>query len=321
MQNPDDHENGFFNSFTLLSKQFTPLGRGLDIVGNSVVYTYFRKADGSYDEVMKYDIQNKKMFRVHNYREDARQLETILVTEMGGIDMEMSGERWEGEHCGGVPFGWGCMYDDDNHIVYEGFSNNGQYDGYGAEYYPESGTRRYEGTLLNGKHCGRGATYDLNGDQMMEGEFFDLLPCEKSCTLSDSSFPLSNRIVHLVIDQYKSPLSCFDIHHLSQLKDLIIQGESFPWTHSFHAVNHPSIERIEIKDNCFGSSMKGWEPPANLQDVFVSNCPRLISFSVGDDCFSHALSFRFCGRCIQDVSRRLSSGRISRYRQSLFPSL
>lgn len=308
-QNPVAHETGC-DSFTLLSKQFTPLGRGLDIIDDSVVITYSRRADGSYDEVMKYNVKNKKVFQVQNYREDD-QVDIIVVTETGGIDLEMSGKRWEGESIAGVPFGWGCMYDDDSHIVYEGFSNNGVYDGYGTEYVSKIGVKEYEGTLLDGKHCGRGVLYDLNGETTREGEFVVFLVCEQSYHLTDSSFPISNRILHLVIDQYKSPLSRFDILHLSQLKELKIQGESFPWTHSLHVVHHPSIEYIEIEENCFGSSTKGWNTPANLHDVLVSDCPHLAFLSIGDDCFSHASSFCFCGSSVVDASCRLPTGTLS----------
>lgn len=320
MQNRVEHDHVNTNSFTQLSKQFSPLGKGVNVVSDAIVYTYSRKADGSYDEVTKYDIQGKQLFQVYNYREDL-QLDIILMTETGVIDLEMSGKRWEGGLRNGVPFGWGCMYDDVNHLVYEGFANNGKYDGYGTEYYPGIGVRRYEGTWRDGRYCGQGRTYDLNGDQMMEGEFFNLLPCERDCTLSDSSFPICNRILHLVIDQYKSPLSCFDLHHLSQLRDLKVQGESFPWTHSFQAVNHPFLEHITINDNCFGFSVKDWGTPANHQTVLVSNCPRLTSLSIGDDCFSHSFSFCFCGSHIPSVSRRLSSGAVSLYWESLLSTL
>ena len=39
--------------------------------------------------------------------------------------MSISGERWEGNSLNGLPFGYGCVYNSENQLIYEGFMFNG----------------------------------------------------------------------------------------------------------------------------------------------------------------------------------------------------
>ena len=37
------------------------------------------------------------------------------------IDLNEKGDRWEGDSLEGIPFGYGCVYNSENQLIYKGF--------------------------------------------------------------------------------------------------------------------------------------------------------------------------------------------------------
>ena len=55
------------------------------------------------------------------------------------------GMRWEGEVLKGDLFGYGCLYDEENELEYEGWMIEGKKRCYGIEYWNDIGLKKYCG--------------------------------------------------------------------------------------------------------------------------------------------------------------------------------
>ena len=72
------------------------------------------------------------------------------------IDLSENGERWEGDSLDHLPYGYGCIFNSENQIVYEGFVFNGMKVCFGKEYYEDVGIIEYIGNFYNNKRNGNG---------------------------------------------------------------------------------------------------------------------------------------------------------------------
>lgn len=79
------------------------------------------------------------------------------------------GDRWEGDVLDDKPYGWGVLYDKDNHMVYEGFRIGDSNTLYGRQYYEDTPRIEYEGELFKGQRWGRGVHYDRDGSVLYDG--------------------------------------------------------------------------------------------------------------------------------------------------------
>ena len=137
--------------------------------------------------------KSKKQFLFVTLKNEDRRDAPIVFNQekVELLDIDDFGERWEGPTLEDMPFGWGKQYDEDGELVYEGFSVFGKYSLYGTEYDPGSHVVLYEGTWCDGLRCGRGESYDLNGNLLHKGEW-----AGDCCTsLSDSPVPDSTNLL------------------------------------------------------------------------------------------------------------------------------
>ena len=72
------------------------------------------------------------------------------------IDLNEKGERWEGDSLSHDPFGYGCIYNSENQLIYSGFIFEGLKVCYGIELYGDVGLVEYEGGFYKGMRCGNG---------------------------------------------------------------------------------------------------------------------------------------------------------------------
>ena len=97
------------------------------------------------------DVPSRRVLRVSG--EEVRGIKHNQV-----LDLSDEEERWEGDVKDNKPFGWGVLYDRDNHMVYEGFRIDDMNACYGKRYYPFGGVIEYEGGWCEGKRWGREPT-------------------------------------------------------------------------------------------------------------------------------------------------------------------
>ena len=77
------------------------------------------------------------------------------------IDLSENGERWEGDSLDHLPYGYGCIFNSENHIVYEGFVFNGMKVCFGKEYYEDVGIIEYIGYFYNNIRNGNGIFFHI----------------------------------------------------------------------------------------------------------------------------------------------------------------
>lgn len=89
------------------------------------------------------------------------------------LSLSSSGERWEGECIDDTPCGWGCFYDENNYLYYQGFRFRDKAVCYGTTYYPSGDSIEYSGTFCNSLYCGFGTLFDKKGVLLNQGEWIN----------------------------------------------------------------------------------------------------------------------------------------------------
>ena len=92
------------------------------------------------------------------------------------INLNDDGRRWEGGVLKGKVFGYGCLYDEENRLEYEGWIIDGEKRCYGIEYWNDLGIVKYRGCYYNGMRNGYGLLYDRKGNIEYEGLFSNDVP-------------------------------------------------------------------------------------------------------------------------------------------------
>ena len=72
------------------------------------------------------------------------------------LNLNENGVRWEGDSLNGIPYGYGSIYDEDNHIIFNGFMFEGKKVCYGMDIFGDIGIVGYEGVYYNGMRFGNG---------------------------------------------------------------------------------------------------------------------------------------------------------------------
>ena len=87
----------------------------------------------------------------------------------GIVDLSDDGSRWEGSLKGSVPYGYGCLYDPMNRLVYEGYMAQEKKILWGKSYHADLGIVAYEGGFCNNERMGHGVEKDRQGQVSFDG--------------------------------------------------------------------------------------------------------------------------------------------------------
>ena len=63
------------------------------------------------------------------------------------IDLNEKGDRWDDDSLNNSSFGYGCIYNSENQLVYKGFIYKRMKVCFGSEFYEDAGIVEYEGEL------------------------------------------------------------------------------------------------------------------------------------------------------------------------------
>ena len=208
------------------------------------------------------------------------------------ISLDANGRRWEGGVRDGKPYGFGVVYDGEGRKEYEGFMMDGMRVCYGIEYYSDVGKVEYEGGYYDDKRFGKGVLYDRIGAIDYQG-------------LWNNDEPYSPHFDGKMMDSHTE---CIDV-----------PNDSFNDSTSFIRNSFiPSLRRIVIGDDCFGSvrffeldgldelrsiviGERSFTIGKDLDTIIASkrsdgayrlvNCPKLYSIRIGDFSFGDYRSF------------------------------
>ena len=189
------------------------------------------------------------------------------------LDLDCHGGRWEGDLWNGEPFGFGCLYNADNHLLYKGYIIGKTPICYGTEFYGEcDGQRKYEGSFLNGMKHGVGVIYDMKDNVVYAGG------CRENSAYLEMGEPIHDSLDFERLSIYILCLKVADNScNLSTLS-------------TFRLYGYPTLSSIDIGQNCF----------ANVTRVDIQHCWFLETITIGSNSFcleNHTGSF-FLNHCV-----------------------
>ena len=87
-------------------------------------------------ELMIVNVLNHSMIVLKGLKgEELNEMDLSELIENEIVDLNDDGRRWEGEVLKGDLFGYGCLYDEENELEYEGWMIEGKKRCYGIEYW------------------------------------------------------------------------------------------------------------------------------------------------------------------------------------------
>lgn len=243
-------------------KQFAKTDHGYAVsesIGDEIISTIDCNIKDKRIYVVTYDHGQRKQDQQSVYSIDQDQI----------IDVGTEGRRWEGSCQQGKPFGFGRFYNEQNNIVYEGFTINGVNMCYGTEFFTETHSVQYRGGFYQGQRFGYGTLYDQHGTLLYEGNWF-------------YGYPTYNPILEIAMGMQDDSI----IHAF--LQEVRMGDECFTSISSFYLKQYPYLKNITIGSKCF----------SKVTTVVVEECNALEIFVIGVDSFNDHLEWRMKGYSI-----------------------
>ena len=213
------------------------------------------------------------------------------------IDLSEKGDRWEGDSINNSPFGYGCIYNSENQLVYKGFIFEGMKVCFGSEFYEDAGIIEYEGEYYKNMRYGYGKLYDKKNELIYEGDWYNNnqpieltnVTISKEMKENDISFGVKELIIK---DGYEGKGCQFILHSYPHLKSLHIGRNCFKDVNVFEISNCVELEEVFIGKCSFNRINKDSKENKNENSIFrITDCLKLkkIVFeleSFGDYCGS-----------------------------------
>ena len=234
--------------------------------------------------------RNKKMavLTADGIESELIEMDSSGIRENVIIDLNEEGRRWEGGELNGKPFGFGCEYSEDGNLVYEGFVFEGKKVCFGKEWNDDGNNNClvYEGEYWNNERCGKGISYDLNGNVDYEGEWMNNhIVDEDKNIIQQNKLIVPITIEMFIIDNtmfndkkirslYFSPL-------LVRLKRIEIGNKCFKSFREFVLDGLESLESVNIGEDCF---RVGYLKRSDGL-LRISNCPNICQLKIGQGSF------------------------------------
>ena len=227
--------------------------------------------------------------------EELNEMDLSELVENEIVDLNDDGRKWKGGVLRGELFGYGCLYNEENGLEYEGWMIEGKKRFYGIEYWSDIGLKKYCGCYNNGLKNGYGLLYDRNGMIEYEGLFKD----DHSVTdddmrmkwIDDCELIVTSCIESLTIDNdFNRPdissliLNCL----LISLKRIEIGNDCFEKVDRFVIDGLNELESVVIGKNSFELDNED-----NLEGsrCVIMNCDQLRQIHIEESSFRWYESF------------------------------
>ena len=255
------------------------------------------KNDLLYDVVYIVDVGNGDLLGAYRFESGVLvdELQPVFELPLDTIDFDEHGSRWEGRCLDGVPFGFGCMYDENGDRTYSGFCFNGEFSCYGSFLFLGMDVDEYTGMLYKGKRCGHGTLYDREHNIVFSGEWLDgKCACTHSFTPTNSLSLVGVNSLLTVLEVGNNAcnsLSALWVNELNRLQRITIGSDCFANVEVFQ-ISLPLLESLTIKNRSFSTVKQGTERRRSTSRRFsVASCPKLASIHIGS--FSFADYYHF----------------------------
>ena len=208
------------------------------------------------------------------------------------VDLSNDGKRWEGGVLKGEVFGYGCLYDEENQLEYEGWIIDGIKRCYGTEYWNDLGIVKYTGSWYSGMKHGYGVLYDRRGDIEHEGLFRNDYAFDIDTTIHwnvNNDLTINSYVESLIIDDDFTPsLETLSLTNLEMLlKKIEIGNNCFRGVIDFVIDGLNALESVKIGEINFP---QGDYTPENK--FMIMNCESLRELEIGERSF---VGFRIFG--------------------------
>lgn len=217
--------------------------------------------------------------------------------------MDDQGLRWEGSSIGGKPFGFGCLYNDENRCIYQGFMIQGKKECYGLDFYTDCSSVEYCGNFLNGMRYGMGSLYDRKGNLLYKGMWTsNSIPYQSNLDIEQVS---QIHEIHYLVEELRigivrtTDITDFILQKFHRLKSLTVLEGSFPSVCQVRISDCCSLEVILIESGCFNAHIN-WKD--TFMDVILDHMTSLTSDTVNStsDSYLTGLNDTFRHFCVQD---------------------
>ena len=129
--------------------KYYPCGySGVDFLSTKgSIISHSEYLENRFVRLIECDKEEKSMMVMEKRENDKEWTEINMDEYKQGIVIDLSdkGDRWEGDSLNNSPFGYGCIYNFENQLVYKGFICKGMKVCFGIDFYGESGIVEYEG--------------------------------------------------------------------------------------------------------------------------------------------------------------------------------
>ena len=253
-------------------------------VGEEVIQFSLHPDDS---EVLIVDIESHTMNCLVKNGEDVKWIRDEDVNHSGILDISANGERWEGCIYDSTSFGYGRLYNETDHLVYEGFMKNDKKVCYGTLFYEAIDAPCYCGCLFNNQKCGKGYVVDRVGKQ---GEVVywnnnnRIGPDPKGGKTVVHSHSKS-----LSLNNTDESLNSFDLgfEWMKCLESLVIVRNCFKSVRHFKLENFPALRFFLVNPECFHLHTESYKVPAQPDGEFIiRNCPLLAKVTIMSYCFA-----------------------------------
>ena len=240
-------------------------------------------------ELMIVNVLNHSMIVLKGLKgEELNEMDLSELVENEIVDLNDDGMRWEGEVLKGDLFGYGCLYDEENELEYEGWMIEGKKRCYGIEYWNDIGLKKYCGCYYDGLKNGYGLLYDRNGMIEYEGLFKDDVVIDvnddmRMKWIDDCELIVTSCIESLIIDDHfnRPDISSLILNNsLISLKRIVIGDDCFEKVNRFVIDGLNELETIIIGKKSF-----------RLDDIgegskcLIMNCDQLSEIHIGYQSF------------------------------------
>ncbi|KAK8794589.1 hypothetical protein WA171_003711 [Blastocystis sp. BT1] len=246
-------------------------------------------------ELMIVNVLNHSMIVLKGLKgEELNEMDLSELIENEIVDLNDDGMRWEGEVLKGDLFGYGCLYDEENELEYEGWMIEGKKRCYGIEYWNDIGLKKYCGCYYDGLKNGYGLLYDRNGMIEYEGLFKDDVVIDvnddmRMKWIDDCELIVTSCIESLIIDDDFNPdISSLILNNsLISLKRIEIGNHCFDKVNRFVIDGLNALETISIGKVNFSID----DAIQRGSSCWIMNCDQLKQFHFGRDSFCWYESF------------------------------
>ena len=247
-------------------------------------------------ELMIVNVLNHSMIVLKGLKgEELNEMDLSELVENEIVDLNDDGMRWEGEVLKGDLFGYGCLYDEENELEYEGWMIEGKKRCYGIEYWNDIGLKKYCGCYYDGLKNGYGLLYDRNGMIEYEGLFKDDVVIDvnddmRMKWIDDCELIVTSCIESLIIaDHFNRPdISSLILNNsLISLKRIEIGNDCFKNVNRFVIDGLNELESVTIKYDSFTLDYENREESKCL----IMNCDQLSEICIGFSSFYWYESF------------------------------